>query len=206
MIKKLKYISSYLLPVTIERVHGELTPYLEVNLVEGKYMLDSSNVNYSFGGLHKVFKKTFTHFNLGNLEFENVLILGFGAGSVASILTEEYGMKCDITGIEKDEVVINLAKKYFNIARFKNLNLVSENAYTYVQRIENKYDLIIVDLFVDEVVPEIFHEEKFLHHLNRILSHDGVLFYNFMTSSKTLKSEFDILSPRFETIFGSALS
>ena len=180
MIKKIRHISSYLLPVVIRRRKGEITLYLEVLLVNGKYVLDTSSVNYSYGGLHKVFQKTFIYFNLKKLEFENVLILGFGAGSVASILTEEYGMKCKIIGIEKDSVVIDLAKKYFNIDRFKNLELVHESAYTYVQHIDRKFDLIIMDVFVDETVPKMFHEENFLQHLNRILSNNGVLFYNFM--------------------------
>lgn len=203
MIKKLKYISSYLLPHTIEVLRGEITPCLAVLLVDGKYVLDTSNVNYSYGGLHKIFQKSFKYFGLKNLEFKNVLMLGFGAGSVASILTEEYGMNCKITGIEKDAVVIDLAKRYFNIGRFKNLELIHENAYTYVQQTENKFDLIIMDVFVDETVPKIFHEEIFLNHLNRILSSNGVLFYNIMTSSGIKKSEFEELSSRFETIFGN---
>lgn len=129
-------------------------------------------------------------------------MLEFGAGSVASILTEEYEINCKITGIEKDAVVINLAKKYFNIERFKKLELIHESAYTYVQHIENKFDLIIMDIFIDETVPKMFREEKFLRNLNRILSNNGVLFYNFMTSSQTLKSEFKELLSCFETIFG----
>ena len=203
MIKKIRHISSYLLPVVIRRRKGEITLYLEVLLVNGKYVLDTSSVNYSYGGLHKVFQKTFIYFNLKKLEFENVLILGFGAGSVASILTEEYGMKCKIIGIEKDSVVIDLAKKYFNIDRFKNLELVHESAYTYVQHIDRKFDFIIMDVFVDETVPKMFHEENFLQHLNRILSNNGVLFYNFMTAPIAKKSEFEELSSRFETIFGN---
>lgn len=203
MRKRIKHIYSYLLPVTVERRNGTVTPYLEVLLVDGKYVLDTSSVNYSYGGLHKVVQRAFTYFNIKKLEFENVLVLGFGAGSVASILTEEYGMRCKITGIEKDEVVIDLAKRYFNIDRFKNLELIHESAYTYVQRTDNKFDLIIMDVFVDETVPKMFHEETFLKHLDRLLSNNGVLFYNFMTSHGNKKSEFEKLSSRFETIFGN---
>jgi spermidine synthase len=203
MRKKIKHISSYLLPVTVERRNGDITPYLEVLLVDGKYVLDTSSVNYSYGNCQKIFQKAFSYFNLKSIEFDNVLMLGFGAGSVASILTEEYEMKCRITGVEKDGVVIDLAKQYFNIHRFKNLELVHESAYTYVEQTQNKFDLIIMDVFVDETVPKMFHEEKFLHHLNRILSSDGVLFYNFMTTPRDKKSEFEELSSRFETIFGN---
>ena len=46
--------------------------------------------------------------------FKKVLLLGMGAGSIIKLLQEKYDINCSITAIEKDEVVIELAKKYFD--------------------------------------------------------------------------------------------
>jgi len=102
----------------VEQCVGEVSPYLEVNLINGKYSLDTSKVNYSYGSLYRIFDQTFLKFNLKAHEVKSVLVLGFGAGSVASLLAEKYCTGCEITGIERDQVVINLANKYFELNRF----------------------------------------------------------------------------------------
>lgn len=205
MLKKIRHISSYLLPVTIEQVKGEVTPYLEVNLHSGKYQLDTDTVNYSFGGLHTVFEETFDHFNLSQLSFENAIVLGLGAGSVVNLLSEKYKIECKITGVEKDKVVIDLAKKYFDIERYKNLEIIHDGAQSFAQKTEKQFDLIIMDVFINDDVPKVFQEENFLNHLNRILSGDGILFYNFMTCTRAKKGKAKHLAESMSAIFGSII-
>ena len=205
MISKLKTIISYFVPVTVAQRKGKINPYLEVNLHNGIFLLDTDKVNYSFGGGYIVFEKTFEHFQIRHRIFSNVLMLGFGAGSVANILTEKYGLKCKITGIEKDPVVIELAKQYFNIDNYKNLELICEDAYTFVQQNNNSYDLIVMDIFIDDEVPKSFHKEEFLYNLNRLLASNGILFYNIMTKNMILKSQANNLSEKMKIIFGDII-
>ena len=75
-----------------------------------------------------MFRKAFSRFNIRERDISNALILGFGTGSVASILCDEYKKDVYLTGVEKDPVVIDLAKKYFHIDRYKNLSLHIEDA------------------------------------------------------------------------------
>ncbi len=206
MINLLKKITSYFCPIMIEQCTGIVSPYLEVNLENGKYMLDTAKVNYSYGSLHKIFDKTFHHFNLKAREVKNVLILGFGAGSVASLLAEKYCKGCKITGIEKDQIVIHLARKYFNLNRFKNLELICDDAYDYVQTHGKKFDVIIVDIYIDDQVPQCFHEKRFLKQLDRLLSEQGVLFFNKMANNPEQETEFKELKANLEEIFGSSLT
>jgi spermidine synthase len=42
------------------------------------------------------------------------------------------------------------------------------------------FDLIVVDVFVDLYVPEKLQEEKFIAALSKLLSQNGILFYNFI--------------------------
>ena len=76
-----------------------VTPRLQIHLSDGEYTLDSTHVNYSFGGLHLVFRKAFARFNIRQTEIADALVLGFGTGSVASILFD--GKKTSISQVWK---------------------------------------------------------------------------------------------------------
>lgn len=163
---------------------------LEVLYTNGKYVLDTARVNYSFGGLHFVFQKVFSDFNIKNRSIKNALILGFGSGSVASILHNEYEKKgIAITGVEKDEAVIDLAKKYFSIDKYNNLSLHCQDAYEFVFSCDQKYDLLVMDVFIDRDVPEIFSDEKFISALRRLMSDDGILFYNLVIHGEKVRDK-----------------
>src|ERR1041385_6778137 len=128
----LKYLASFLFPYKVEERKSNVSGKIEVVYSKGKLVLDSAHVNYSFGGLHEGFQKAFFQFKIKEREIKNVLILGFGSGSVASILQDEYGKEINIVGVEKDLEVIELAKKYFSIEKYKNLALHCEDAFDFV--------------------------------------------------------------------------
>ena len=198
-----KNITSYIFPIMIEQKTGNVSPQLEVNLVNGKYVLDTEKTNYSHGALHWVFDQTFQVYNLNEREIKNVLILRFGAGSVASLLTEKFNIKCGITGVEKDQVVIDLAYKYFGINRFKNLELICNDASEYVQECSKKFDVIVVDLYIDDQVPYCFHKEEFIKQLKIMLQPQGILFFNKVVNNEKQIVEFNLLFQNMRTILGN---
>jgi len=183
------YLSSFLFAHTIEERKSEVSGKIEVIYSNGKYVLDSAHVNYSFGGLHTVFQKAFSQFKIREREIKNVLILGFGCGSIASILQDEYGKEVEIIGVEKDEEIIELAKKYFSVDKYKNLNLYHEDAYDFVFRCDEKFELIVMDVFIDLNVPENFFEEKFISQLGNLLSDKGILFYNVVIHNEKVRDK-----------------
>ncbi len=196
-----KELLSHLIPVIVETRTGTVSPYLEVMLYRRNYSLNTKHVNYSYGGLHRVFDNLFQKINLTLFDFRNILVLGMGAGSVITLLREKYDLKCSITAIEKDKVVIELAKQYFNIDRHKNLEVINDDAYNFVFRTENKYDLIISDIFIDADVPGIFASEEYLQQLKQISCTNSCIIYNKMTEKKRHKDEFKALTLSFEAIF-----
>ena len=196
-----KHFFSYLYPVLIELRSGELLQHLEVIKYHGKYQLDSLTVNYSYGGLHKAFDKLFRKINIDEQKFNKVLLLGLGAGSVVSLLTEKYKKKCEITALENDEVVVELAKKYFNVQRFDSLNIIKQDAFKFVNETNNKYDLVIVDLFIDNEVPKIFTTPKFIENLKKITTNNCSVIFNKTTETIAHKEEFQNLRRLFETYF-----
>lgn len=176
-------LTSYIFPYPVEQRKGSLTSYLEVVLDNGKLVLNTANVNYSYGSLHDIFYKTFQKLNIRDREIKNVLILGFGGGSIASLLIDTFHKNCTITGVEADEVVIELAKKHFNIERFKNLTIDKTDAYNFVSGCTQKFDLIAVDIFVEDETPEKFSDNQFLLAVSNLLTPCGIICYNRMLPS-----------------------
>lgn len=171
-------ILSMFKPVLLEERKGDLAHKLEVRKKGSKLILDSSRANYSFDGLHAVMQKAISLSKVKELDPKQVLILGFGAGSCASILIDELGLNPHITGVEYDSQVIDLGKKYFNVARFKQLDLIHQDAFEFVQQSRGRFDLIIIDLFLDLTVPDKFYSEEFLCALQERLSEKGVILFN----------------------------
>jgi spermidine synthase len=198
-----RFLASFLSPVKVEEREGAVTPRLEIYLSKGRYVLDSVRVNYSFGGLHAVFRKAFSQFNIRKRDIRNALILGFGAGSVANILCDDYQKAVHLTGVEKDPVVIDLARKYFHIDRYKNLSLHIEDAGDFVESCDKKFDLVVVDIFVGADVPQEFTEEKFLAGLGRLLSPRGISFFNVVVYDENVRTACTSLFEKMNSLVGN---
>jgi len=160
-MKKVDYILSYLYPVTIEITNSLWNPLLEIVLYGGKYSLNSENTNYSFGSLHSLFKKIFRKLKLDWNGINDVLILGFGTGSITEII-DKYKRDCIIDGVEIDNKVIELGEKYFHTDLLKNVTIHHASADQFLEDCQKKYDLIIIDVYIDMRVPEELETEQFL--------------------------------------------
>jgi len=194
MLKQLKKYLPAFFPLEKRKT---LYNKLEVNQRDGRLVLDSLHVNYSFGNLHRVFQHTFQVEKLDVSQLKEVLILGFGAGSVAHILQKELGCTANITGVEIDQEVIVLAHQYFDLQKIVHLEIKLADAFEFVKTAKPIYDLIVVDLFVDQLIPEKFDTPEFMEHVCRILVSGGTLFFNRMTYSHRDKQR----TRQFEDLF-----
>jgi len=194
---------SYLLGRIVERTSSKVSPGLEVAHINGKYMLNSLNANYSYGILQRVFEIEFKNLNIQNRNIKEALILGFGAGSVASILLDQYKMSCNITGIEKDEKVIQLGKKYFNTQRFNNTQVICADAFEFLKVNKKRYDLIIVDVYVDNIVPAEIESPEFINLLKNAVASEGLLIFNKMICDTETERSSQKLKDTFSKVFGN---
>ena len=85
-------------------------------------------------------------------EPENILILGGGDGLLVSQIIEFYKNFKTITLVEIDPAMIKLAKNYkplsqLNQQAFKNkkVNIIIDDAFTYIAKDKKKYDAIFID-------------------------------------------------------------
>lgn len=202
----LKKCVSYLVPVKIETRKGDLTPVLEVTLENGRYVLNGERVNYSFGGLQEVFRRVFKKFRLGQYHFKNILVLGFGAGSVVMLLRREFGQQAPVTAVENDGVMLDIAAEYFNTTQIPGLTLVQEDAAVFVQGCTDTFDLVVIDLFIEEHIPGKFQETPFLEDVKRLLKPRGLLFFNVIPEQSTFSNKQSALQERMKTIFPDVLA
>ena len=103
---------SYIREIPIETSESEHNPFLNIVLRNGQYQLCTANAIYSYGDLYDNFSKAFKQIDLDKLPIKNVLILGFGLGSIPLMLEKMFHKKYYYTAVEIDPEVLRLANTY----------------------------------------------------------------------------------------------
>lgn len=168
-------ILSYIWPTT-RRFSSEINGTLEVTYVNGKKVLDTKNANYSYGSLQKILETGLTKVDLKSVE--NLLLLGMGGGSIIKSLRENFEYQKNILAVEIDPEVIKIAKEEFGISVFEKLQIIQGDAFEFVKNSEEKFQLIIIDLFIDLNVPPIFYEKEFCKNVSSLLQKNGFIIFN----------------------------
>ena len=178
----LKKFLSYFIPVNIYKRNSAINKTLEVTWNNGQLVLDSKSTNYSYGSLQRILRKGLHYIGFERIKkFENALVLGVAGGSVIKTLAGEIGFKGEITGVELDNDVITIANDYFKLNEIPNLTLLNDDAFEFVLKTKEKYDLIIIDIFQDTVMPNFLFEEFFINRINFLLKVNGFILFNTMT-------------------------
>lgn len=111
-----------------------------------------------------------------------VLILGMGTGTYAT-QCERYFEKgalehsnLSIEGVEIDDKITELSKRYFQ--REGKENVTTYDGRAYLQSVKKKYDVIMVDAYQDITIPFQMSSEEFFRMVKEHLSEDGVMVVN----------------------------
>lgn len=151
---------------------------------------------------HLVFN--YTRMILGALylqrEPDKILIIGLGGGTLPSTLSKIFP-KAKIDAVEIDPAVVLVAKKYFNFRVTSSMNVFEDDGRVFVKRAGRrgtKYDLIILDAFDHDYIPEHLLTQEFLKEVKTIMTPDGVLAANTWSQSRL----YDYESATYESVFG----
>ncbi|MEZ4885825.1 MAG: methyltransferase domain-containing protein [Chitinophagales bacterium] len=197
---------SYVWEQQIQTTSSVFNPYLEVSLSKGRFQLSTENATYSFEDLYDNYFKSFNKYHVEKYQLQKVLILGLGLGSVASMLSSRFQQnKTHFFAVEIDEVVVELCRQYLDPEVSKRLTIFCEDAYDFVGRDDLQYDLIAVDIFLDDLTPMKFRSLDFLQNLKRLMRPNGLLFYNTMTiSNSSYLQSHHFFEERFLPVFPNA--
>jgi spermidine synthase len=187
---KLKYLSSYLFDTVIESFDSHKNGKINVVMLEGKLMVNTRNANQSFDGLHFLFQAIFADLKIEKNPPNKLLCFGLGGGSIVHILKKELQLNCKITAVEYDEIMVEIAKKYFDLQQFNNLDVITEDAFIFAAEQADKsiFDLIIVDLFEDNKAVDKIYDAAFNEQLLQMCPH-GTIIINTICNTKIQENE-----------------
>lgn len=135
---------------------------------------------------------------------ERILIIGLGGGTLPMALRDILPSAV-IDTVEIDEAVVRVAKRFFDFAEDDQNRVYVQDARVFGKRAAlrgEQYDLIILDAFDGEYIPEHLMTVEFLSETRGLLSDDGVLVANTFASSKL----YDYESATYAEAFGGFLN
>lgn len=181
----LKKIISFLYPITIFKQNSTVSNSIEITWNNGQLVMDSKNTNYSYGSLQRILRRGLLSIGYENIKTMNsILVLGVAGGSIIKTLVNEINFNGEITGVEIDSEIIFLANKFFKLNEIPNVTIIIDDAKKYVQETDKTFDLIIIDIFQDNSMPEFLFESELVENIISLLNPSGYLLFNTMINSK----------------------
>lgn len=172
---------SYLIPIKIFKKKSARSKTIEVTWANGELVLDSENTNYSYGSLQRILRYGLRNIGYKAIfDMEHILLLGVAGGSVVKTLVDEIEYKGKITGVEIDSEMIQIANDYFNLNQIKQLEIIIDDAFEFVLKTKDKYNLIIIDIFEDTKMPNFLFERFFSERVCSLLKDQGFVLFNTM--------------------------
>ncbi len=132
---------------------------------------------------------------------KRVLIVGLGGGTLPSALRKILP-EATIDAVEIDPAVVRVARKYFGFAPGGRVAVFEEDGRVFVKRMQKhrvQYDLVMLDAFDHEYIPEHLLTREFLLEVRALLAPGGVLAANTFAGSRL----YDFESATYHSAFGN---
>ncbi|MBF0219720.1 MAG: spermidine synthase [Gammaproteobacteria bacterium] len=139
---------------------------------------------------HQMLALSYTHALLAPLIFQplpqRILLVGLGGGSVASFLLHHFP-DAEIDVVELRQRVYYVARRYFHLPDSLQLTVYIESIERYMyhhrSRLQNSYDLVLIDAFDGEGVSAEIANPIFCREIRDLLSPRGVLGINLWSGA-----------------------
>lgn len=116
---------------------------------------------------------------------KNILIIGLGGGTLINVFIELFpNAKIDV--VELNPEIVQIAQNFFSFKPNNNTNIIIDDGYNFVDSCssDKDYDVIILDVFDKDNVPEKFFTSHFVIMLKSILNQNGVVAINTLEETK----------------------
>jgi spermidine synthase len=131
---------------------------------------------------------------------KRLLIVGLGGGILPRTLAKLLP-DAAIDVVEIDEAVVEVAKRFFLFAPSDRMKVAVQDGRVYVKRAlrgDARYDLVFLDAYDHEYIPEHMLTREFLQEVRGILAPGGTVVANTFSSSRLYDSE----SVTYAAVFG----
>ena len=131
---------------------------------------------------------------------ERILVVGLGGGTLPVALRDLYPAAA-IDVIEIDPAVKMVAETYFGFVESDRLQVILQDARVFTKRAvirEARYDLIMLDAFNGDYIPEHLMTREYLEETRSLLSPRGVVAANTFAISGVYDHE----SATYRAVFG----
>jgi spermidine synthase len=108
---------------------------------------------------------------------DRLLVLGLGGGNFPA-LAHRLLPEAEITAVEIDPVVVEVARRFFDLPDDPRLRVVVEDAATFVKRPGAGFDLVLHDTYPADGTAGTLWTQEFFARLRRMLSPGGVVVAN----------------------------
>ena len=105
----------------------------------------------------------------------DILILGMGTGTFA-VQCEKYFPGCNITGVEIDDKITDLAHEHFDLP--DDITVYTYDGRAFLQADTGKYDVILVDAYQDITIPFQMSSSEFFNLVKDHLKDNGIMVMN----------------------------
>ena len=148
---------------------------------------------------------TYTRMMMGALYLNphprKILIIGLGGGVLPTALVKMFpDTRIDV--VEIDPAVVKVARQFFGFNPDQRVQVFEEDGRVFVKRAGKsgrQYDLIMLDAFDHDYIPEHLLTQEFLFEVKALLTANGVLAANTFSSSRLYHHE----STTYQAVFGS---
>jgi spermidine synthase len=131
---------------------------------------------------------------------QRILIIGLGGGTLPHTL-QEILPAARIDAVEVDPAVVRVARQYFGFVPGPATGVFEEDGRVFVKRMGKRgtrYDLVMLDAFDHEYIPEHLLTREFLQEVKALLAPRGVLAANTFATSRL----YDFESATYSSVFG----
>lgn len=115
-------------------------------------------------------------------ENADVLVLGMGTGTYAKQCMK-YFDNVNVEGVEIDQKITDLATEYFALP--ESVPVTTYDGRAYLQAVDKKYDVIMVDAYQDITIPFQMSSVEFFTLVQEHLTEDGIMVVNMNMHSDT---------------------
>lgn len=131
-------------------------------------------------------------------DVKRILVIGLGGGRISWYL-HEYLPQVDITAIEIDPMVIDVARRYFDVANEENFRVVEKDGRSFLMQAKEKYDLILLDAYRSSFVPFHLLTREFYTLVKARLAKNGIVGQNINPASMLFESTVATMTSVFDS-------